>query len=364
MKKVFSLKKPAALAAGLLLATFCGCGSFNDYLSKVANSEIALGKQLGEKIATALNEEDKNSFSSLFSYNSRNYEKRFSEKIDYLFGFIDGEVTSSSFESRGSSKRIEYGRKSREIYGNITWETPSATYYAYVSWWDKNDFDENYVGLSFISVGSREDWDDLPPYVTMPCGWEESLYWYKEYGIFTQGFDDGEAVYEKYQKVNVAEYTQAIFAAYKENNKEALKSLFSENAAKNGISQDIDAFFNYVTDEKYLEEKRHFSEGENGDSDCPDHSVDKYISLIRNHVVREYYYAFSDLQDDSYTMCLLYCTRDDEDANNVGLQSILFCPASFGYDSYRVKADKFKEAGTGIFVDTEVKELLGAPSND
>lgn len=167
MKEVRRLVKKAKfliLAACIFILTSCSFGGGRILVSsedKKADARI-------EQILSAIKEKDKKAMKALFSKQAIDETKDFDDGIDYLLGFLQGDVKSWKRDKWSSDESIESGKKSLMLRSWYTVSTDKNKYLFFVVDFTENTINPNNAGLYTLRVIKAEDketqfgyWQDM-----------------------------------------------------------------------------------------------------------------------------------------------------------------------------------------------------------
>lgn len=130
-----------------------------------------------EQVIKAINSHDKNALKSMFSKQAVDKAEDLDGRIDYLFGFVQGDIKSWKFEGGSAPKSNDYGHKIGISGFWYTVNTNKEEYLFYLlEYTEDTDHPEN-MGLYFLQVIKAKDRDTqfhggspetLPPGIYKP----------------------------------------------------------------------------------------------------------------------------------------------------------------------------------------------------
>ena len=345
----------AALAAADGAVMFGGCAWLSGLLEPDPQygNRYEMDKQLADGILDDLKTGDRQSFKDRFSYYCLNYHTDFDKRAEEIFGTLEGSVISYTYDTGTDEASIHYGYGSRLLGFDMELETESGQYFIHITWYPVNDFDGNCEGITFLYAGTQGARNVLPENVIKPNGIETNDYEYMPFGLYPESYK--EQIYRKRENTISGEYINAIYGAFSDGDRKKAADLFCQNARKN-VADDIEKFFEYVPDKKYLEEPA-YSIDPDGMTTYPSHTVQQYLFSAERGDVKEYYCCYADLEYGGYGLTLLYCLRDDTDAGNVGLNGVLFNPTD-GHQYSTLDKEKILHLEYGIYVGNECVQFF------
>ena len=332
------------------LVTLSGCGVISQFLEsdpKYGN-RYEMDEQLADGILDDLSAGDMESFKNRFSYYCRNYHSDFDLRVEEIFDTL-GTSSSYTYSTGLESTDNHYGEGSRLLCFSLELKTDSDDYFMYIEWYPVNDFDPNYEGICYLYAGTQDVFELMPDRVVTNGIWHAE-YMTKTMGLYPES--KSQDAYGKKDQTIASEYINAIHDAFEDNDRDALGSLFCANAGGN-LDEDIDKFFEYLPDEKYLEMLPYSSE----DMTSPFHTIRQHAFSADSTGVKEYYRAVGDMLYKDYRLIMIYCTRDDADENNVGLNWMLFYPSGL-YSNLYLDYDALDGFEKGIYCGEECAQFF------
>lgn len=158
----------------LTLIITCGCRLKNDgstpsnplmqHHLKLLNSfdEAAYATAYFENIISAIEQKDSDKLKELFSENIQETNYDLEEDIEYLFGFVEGEITyKSEIHGPTTETEVNYGEKHSFISCYFNVSTEQDEYIIFMKICNIDDSDDKNVGLQMLQIIRQEDKDTL-----------------------------------------------------------------------------------------------------------------------------------------------------------------------------------------------------------
>lgn len=143
------------------LFNFSSCTFLENSAEMLFNNDEYMVKKYVKKMVDAIQFEDKDAFSDLFSTTVIEDSDEFQNKVDELFSFIQGETISfGSTPGVASDGDYEYGKKRTVVYASYWLETEMHKYYVAIKVCTIDTFCRSNVGINSIYIISADEWKE------------------------------------------------------------------------------------------------------------------------------------------------------------------------------------------------------------
>lgn len=115
-----------------------------------------------EQIISAIKNKDSEALTSLFSKQALDGAVDINDETEYLFNFIQGDISSWKRDGFASDKSIDYGKSSLMIRFTITINTDKDDYEIYVIDYNKDTLNPDNEGVYMLEVSKSSyngEWD-------------------------------------------------------------------------------------------------------------------------------------------------------------------------------------------------------------
>lgn len=157
----YEKKSKIGLLIILCLFAFSSCTFLENSAERVFDHDAYMVKKYVKKMVNAIQCEDKDAFTELFSATAIGDSEMFLNKVDELFSFIQGEIISfGSTPGVASDSDYEYGKRRTVVYASYWIETEIHRYYLAIRVCTLDTFDKNNIGIKSIYIIDADEWKE------------------------------------------------------------------------------------------------------------------------------------------------------------------------------------------------------------